>query len=50
MGRAYVIVVRPLPVVSIVCKLWSVGFALNWDEIVYEGSPEDAKFAAFFVK
>jgi len=26
------------------------GFALNWDEIVYEGSPEDGKFAAFFVK
>lgn len=26
------------------------GFALNWDEIVYEGSPEEGKFAAFFVK
>ncbi len=29
---------------------WLIGFALDWDEILYEGSPEELKFAAFFVK
>ena len=28
----------------------TVGFALSWDEIIYNGSPEDLKFAAYFVK
>ena len=26
------------------------GHALSWDEIIYTGSPEDRKFAAFYVK
>ena len=27
-----------------------IGFALSWDEIIYEGNPEEQAFAAFFVK
>ncbi|XP_003386312.1 PREDICTED: apoptosis-inducing factor 3-like [Amphimedon queenslandica] len=26
------------------------GFALSWDEIIYNGNPEELKFAAYFVK
>ena len=26
------------------------GHALSWDEIVYDGSPEDRKFAAYYIK
>jgi len=28
----------------------SKGFALSWDEIIYDGNPEEQKFAAFFIK
>ena len=27
-----------------------IGFALSWDEIIYEGNPEERAFAAFYVK
>lgn len=26
------------------------GHALSWDEIVYDGSTEDRKFAAYYIK
>ena len=26
------------------------GFALKWDEILFQGNPEELKFAAFFTK
>jgi len=28
----------------------SKGFALSWDEIIYDGNPEEQKFTAFFIK
>ena len=28
----------------------SSGHALSWDDIIYDGEPEEKKFSAFFIK
>jgi len=30
--------------------LYYVGYASDWDEIIYQGAPEERQFVAFFVK
>lgn len=30
--------------------MFLLGFALEWDDIIFNGNPEEQKFAAFFVK
>ena len=43
-------VVRILVHYAMVVSSLSPGHALSWDEIIYDGSPEEQKFAAYYIK
>ena len=35
---------------SLLLCVFIAGHALSWDDIIYNGEPEERKFSAFFIK